>query len=283
MFHIFFSSLARSTYLSLFSLSFNSFLLLLSFVFTSSVFHISVSWSYFTVVWVTSPQDYSQYSGRSVVWMLSTSPLTSKSSNPFINTFCDCTKSTNYNWYNCHFHVPDFFLKFLIKVKLIILHFTSFQFYSVVTWDSKVHNFTSSLFFFLLIITKSGQLADIRWSVCMSKSQRSLYMLFSRTNAGLCMYHLFVWSDINLFDNSPWITLPRQSCLVLMDWWFRLYHHITNTCCFLTSYLFLLWYDWSLWRCFVLLLEKIHFLSYGFPFLAISMGGFCVICRFLVG
>ena len=29
--------------------------------------------------------------------------------------------------------------------------------------------------------------------------------------------------------------------------------------------------DWSLWRCFELLLEENQFLSYGFPFLAISM------------
>ena len=41
---------------------------------------------------------------------------------------------------------------------------------------------------------------------------------------------------------------------------FRLYHHITYTCYFVASYLFLLQPSLSLWRCFGLLLEEIHFL-----------------------
>ena len=48
---------------------------------------------------------------------------------------------------------------------------------------------------------------------------------------------------------------------LLCDWWFRLYHHITYICYFVASYLFSIWYDYSLWRCFVLLLEEILFLS----------------------
>ena len=71
----------------------------------------------------------------------------------------------------------------------------SFHFYSVVSWDSKVHNFASShvfFCFFFLISIRSGLLAKIRWSVCMSKSHRSLCVEFSRTGAGLCIYHLFV-------------------------------------------------------------------------------------------
>ena len=40
-------------------------------------------------------------------------------------------------------------------------------------------------------------------------------MSFSRTDAGLCMYHLFVWSNSNLLHISQWITLPTQFCVVL--------------------------------------------------------------------
>ena len=43
--------------------------------------------------------------------------------------------------------------------------------------------------FFLLIIVWSGLLAGIRWSVCMSKSHRSLCVSFSRIDFGLCIYH----------------------------------------------------------------------------------------------
>ena len=128
-------------------------------------------------------------------------------------------------------------------------------------------------FFFLLIIIRSGLLAEIRWSECMSKSHRSLCVLFSRTGAGLGIYHLFVWSNLNFLHLSQWITLPTQSCLVLYSFcanllyslimWLmiQLCHRITYICYFVASYLFLLWYDWFLRRCFVLLLVEILFLS----------------------
>ena len=68
-------------------------------------------------------------------------------------------QSTNDNWYNCHLHVPWFF-QFPSKVDVLILLFPFFQFYSVVSQDSKVDNFANSLFFFLIII-RSGILSKI--------------------------------------------------------------------------------------------------------------------------
>ena len=92
----------------------------------------------------------------------------------------------------------------------------------MVSRDSKIDNFANSLslfffffFFFLLIIIRSGLLAEIRWSVCLSKSYRSLWVSFSRTDAGLCIYHLFVWSNLNFLHISQWITLLTQLYLVL--------------------------------------------------------------------
>ena len=37
----------------------------------------------------------------------------------------------------------------------------------------------------------------------------------SRTDAGLCIYHLFVWLNSNVLHISQWIILPTRSCLVL--------------------------------------------------------------------
>ena len=62
---------------------------------------------------------------------------------------------------------------------------------------------------------RSGLLAGIRGSVWMLKSHRSLCMSLSRTGAGLCIYHLFVWSNWNILHISQWITLPTQSYLAL--------------------------------------------------------------------
>ena len=55
---------------------------------------------------------------------------------------------------------------------------------------------------------------DSRWSVCISKCQRSLCVSFSRRESGLCIYHLYVWSNFNFLHNSQWITLAIQRCLV---------------------------------------------------------------------
>ena len=81
-------------------------------------------------------------------------------------------------------------------------------------------------FFFLLIIIRSGLLAEIRWSVCISKSYRSLSVSFSRTGTGLCIYHLLLWSNLNSLHISQWITLPTQSCLALYSFCANLLHSL---------------------------------------------------------
>ena len=43
---------------------------------------------------------------NAVVWMVSTRPLTSKSSSSFNNPLATVPKITYHNWHNCHFHVP---------------------------------------------------------------------------------------------------------------------------------------------------------------------------------
>ena len=110
-------------------------------------------------------------------------------------------------------------------VEVFIFLFTFLQFYSVVSWDSKVHNFECSLFL-LLIIIRSGLLVEIRWSVCTSKSHRSLCVSFSRIDAGLCIYHLFVWSNLIFLHISQRITLPTQLCLVLYSFCANLLHSL---------------------------------------------------------
>ena len=62
---------------------------------------------------------------------------------------------------------------------------------------------------------RSDRLAKIRWSVCISKFKRSLCVSFSRTDAGLCIYNLFAWSNFNFLLNSHWILLSTPSCVVL--------------------------------------------------------------------
>ena len=80
-----------------------------------------------------------------VVWMVSTSPSTSKSSSPFCNPLVTVPNApiTIGIIVTCMFHS---FFQFSSKVEVLILLFTFFQFYSVVSRDSKVDYFASSLF-----------------------------------------------------------------------------------------------------------------------------------------
>ena len=147
--------------------------------------------------------------------------------------------------------------------------------------NGKFDNLANSLF--LLIIIRSGLLARIRWSVCMLKSHRCLCVAFSMAGAGLCIYHLLVMVKFIFLAHFPVDHLARPirvspytpsvliCCIrLLCEWSFRLCHRIAYIYYFVPSYLFSLWYVWSLWRCPVLLLEEIPFLSKGFLFLARS-------------
>ena len=138
---------------------------------------------------------------NAVIWIVYTCPRTSKSSRHF----------------NRHFHVPQFF-QFPSKVEVLILLFTFFQINSVVSWKSKVHNFANS--FFLLTIIRSGLLAETRWSVCMSKSHKSLYVSFSRTGAVLLLLLLLFSSFLitvsnRLFFPAVWGTTILLRFLVI--------------------------------------------------------------------
>ena len=124
--------------------------------------------------------------------MVSTRLPASRSTSPFSNPLVTVPNApiTIGIIVTCMFHS---FFQFPSNVEVLILLFTFFQFYSVVSWTAK--STILQVLIFLLIIIRSGLLAEIRWYVCMSKSHWSLCVSFSRTGAGLCIYHLFVWSN----------------------------------------------------------------------------------------
>ena len=158
---------------------------------------------------------------NAVVWMVSTRPPTSKSSRPFNNPLVTVPKHQSQLVSlspSC-----SIVFQFSSKVTVLISPFTFFQFYSVACRDSKVDNFADFLFL-LLIIMRSGVRAEIRWSICISNSHKSLCVSFSRTGAGLCIYHLLAWSNLNFLHISQLITLPTQSCLALYSFSANLLH-----------------------------------------------------------
>ena len=133
------------------------------------------------------------------VWMVSTRPPTSESSSPFSNLLVTVPNApiTIGKIVTCMFHS---FFSSVARSRYLSFFLHSFGF---ILWSAKkAKSIILQVLFFLLIIIRSGLLAEIWWSVYMSKSYRSLCVLFSRTGAGLCIYHLLIWSNLNFLHIS---------------------------------------------------------------------------------
>ena len=141
-------------------------IIIIIIIYSFRVFHISASWWFFTGFWVTVsllkfPGLFTIFWPSSIMLSFGWSPLIRQLPNPpgpLIILYLLCQKHQSQLAQSSP-SCSIVFFKFSSKVEVLILLFTLFQFYSVVSWDSKVHNFSNSLF--LLIITRSGLLAEI--------------------------------------------------------------------------------------------------------------------------
>ena len=158
-----------------------------------------------------------------MVWMVSTRPLISKSFTPFTKPLVTVLRAPRTIGITVTFMFHSFF-NFRARSRYLSFFSLSFNF---TLWAAGTAKSTiRQVLFFLLIIIRSGRLDEIRWSVCMSKSHRSLCVPFSRIDVGLCKYHLFVWSNLNFLHSSSWIIFPIQSCLVLYSFCASLLHSL---------------------------------------------------------
>ena len=67
-------------------------------------------------------------------------------------------------------------------------------------------------FFILSLMTKSGHLACITWSVCILKSHRIVMTLFSTVVSSSCSYHLVFTSNPYFRQTSQWLFFQTKSC-----------------------------------------------------------------------
>ena len=137
-----------------------------------------------------------------------------------------------------------FFLCFLARSRYLCLFLLCFIFNLLRRQSTQFGRFT-----YLLTVFSSGRLAEISWSVCISKSERRLWVSISWTHSELGVYHSFLRSNLNL-HNCQWIIFTIQSCLVLYfftqiygicllyDWSFHFNHHKTQTGYFIAYCLF---------------------------------------------
>ena len=172
-------------------------------------FYIRVSWWSFTKFWVTTSLIKSPRTLLSiladlnyvVVWMVSTRPLISKSSSSFNNPLVTIPRAPITIWCKRHFHVPQFVcFYFLSKVKIFFLP----RYFLLILLSVQLGQKSTQCckFFFFLFFYKvwsSGRDYVIRLYV---KFHRSLCVTFSGTDAGLGIYHLFVWSNLTFLHKS---------------------------------------------------------------------------------
>ena len=178
------------------------------------VFHTRVNCWLFAGVWMSlilqwevssSLQDSSQYSDRFydlnnvVISTVSRCPLISKSSSPCTNPLVA---------------VPSAPITIGITITFMFHSFSdlshglgtylSFRFLSVLPCGQLERQSLLSGRFssFLLIFTGSGRLVEIRWFIHISKPHWSYRVAFSWMDSELCIYRLFVGSNLNFLQNS---------------------------------------------------------------------------------
>ena len=126
---------------------------------------------------------------NAVVWMVSTSVI-SKSSSPPTNLLVTVPRAPITTGIIVTFMFNSLFNSL---ARSMYLCFFSYSF-NFTLWSAGSEKSTIlHVFFFLLIILRSGRLAEIWWSVCISKPQMRFCDSFSRTDSGLRIYHSFVW------------------------------------------------------------------------------------------
>ena len=144
------------------------------------IFHLSLEWQLIS----SGLQDSSQYSGRSQqCYSLACLdlPLISIFFSPLFKPFGIVSRTTNTILIIVTFMFHSFFCS-LARSKYFFMFSLSF----ILTPWSIVGKFSFLCSNFVL-------LTGIRWLISISKSQRVLWILFSRMDSNLCMYHLIVW------------------------------------------------------------------------------------------
>ena len=151
--------------------------------FFSSAFAGSFHWSLSDI---TSPQVYRTLLSilvdlnNTAGWRVSARPLMYQASSPISNPVGTVSNAPITVGITVIFMFYNIFSS-LTKSKCLSLFFGFFDFHTVIHRDGKINYMAGS--FILLPIPRFRRPAEIRWSVCISKSQSILCDSFSRTDS----------------------------------------------------------------------------------------------------
>ena len=102
----------------------------------------------------------------------------------------DCSLSANYHYYR-YLHALQLFQLFeeILVFVYLFNRFLSFLLRGLLE-QKKIT--IRQILFFLLINSRSGLQNGFGWFICISKSQKIVYISFSKMDSGLCIYHSMV-------------------------------------------------------------------------------------------
>ena len=139
---------------------------------------------------------------NAVIWIVSTRPPTSKSSRPVNNPLVIVPKAPITIGTIVTFMFHSFFNS-LVRSRYLFFFSHSFRFCGSPGQQSR--QFCKFSFFFVVDYYKVCSSGRVKGSVCRLKSHWSLCVSSSRTGAGLCIYHLLVWSNLKFLHIFQWI------------------------------------------------------------------------------
>ena len=190
---------------------------------------------------------------------------------------------------NCITFIFHSFFSSLARSRYSSLFSPSFDFtlWSTGTAKSSIQQFS----FFWLTITRSVPLAEIRWSVWISKSQRQLCAFPSLGRFLGCAYTTSLYGQISVSCTISSRSLPPPSRVLsntrfelifwihlLHDWSFPLYHNITYMCYFVVSSISALT-SFGLMALFCAVISRDSVSLFRFPFLSCVQVFSYEICR----
>ena len=136
---------------------------------------------------------------NAVVWIVSTRPLTSKSSRPFNNPLATVPNAPIAIGTIVTFMFHSFFYS-LTRSRYLFFFLLSFRF---ILWSAgKAKSTNLQILFLLLTIMRSGLLTGIRWSVCML-SPIGVYASHFLGQAPGCAYTICLYGRIEISCTFP--------------------------------------------------------------------------------
>ena len=150
--------------------------------------------------------------------MVSTRPSTSESSRPFNNPLLTEPKAPITIGIIITFMFHSFFFNSIARSRYLSLFSHSFNFILWSAGTAKTTILQVLFFFFLLITIRSGLLADIRWSVCISKFHRSWCVPLLLLLLLLLLLFSFKWVSYNSSQNFYRTQMERKnSCIEFIN------------------------------------------------------------------